>query len=194
MFNLIVAVISIALIAAMAAASIFYGGSAFGEGTAKAQASTLINNGQQISGAQQLYMIDNSGNRADAISVLTGGGYLQAVPTAPAAVIDPDVDSVTVDAQPAAWQIDEEGQFAYIELDDSNAGQQNSPAFAVCAEVVAQGGAATAVSEELTGGTDGAQMDDLASDLGTLGSSQFICATTAADLNTAGQAIFAYKL
>lgn len=185
MFNLIVAVISIALIAAMAAASIFYGGSAFGEGTAKAQASTLINNGQQISGGQQLYMIDNSGNRANAISVLTGGGYLQAVPSAPATVI----------AAAAVWQIDEVGRFAYIALDDDNTGQQNSPAHTVCAEIEAQGGATSAVSETLVDADTDTQYDNLGTDLGTLTDDQFICASTSADLNTsAGTTIFAYKL
>ena len=185
MFNLIVAVISIALIAAMAAASIFYGGSAFGEGTAKAQASTLINNGQQISGGQQLYMIDNSGNRANDIDVLTAGGYLQAVPSAPATVI----------AASAAWQIDEVGRFAYIELDDDNSGQQNSPAHTVCAEIEAQGGATSATSEALTDADSDDQYDALGTDLATLTDDQFICASTSGDLNTVGgTTIFAYKL
>lgn len=130
MFNLIVAVISIALIAAMAAASIFYGGSAFGSGTAQAQASTLVNNGQQISGAQQLYMIDNSGNRADAISVLTPT-YLQAIPTPPEAVIETS----------AVWAVSDDGTFAFIRLDTDSEGQQKSAAETVCEEVVAQGGA-----------------------------------------------------
>ena len=98
MFNLIVAVISIALIAAMAAASIFYGGSAFGSGTAQAQASTLVNNGQQVSGAQQLYMIDNSGNRANDIDVLTPA-YLQALPTAPSNSTGPNATDT------GAWEI-----------------------------------------------------------------------------------------
>lgn len=185
MFNLIVAVISIALIAAMAAASIFYGGSAFGEGTAKAQASTLINNGQQVSGAQQLYMIDNSGNRANDIDVLTGGGYLQAVPSAPATVI----------AASAAWKIDEVGRFAYIELDDDNTGQQNSPAHTVCAEIEAQGGAVSAVNENLTDVDTDSQYDNLSADLATITDDQFICASESGDLNTVGgTTIFAYKL
>ena len=202
MFNLIVAVISIALIAAMAAASIFYGGTAFGEGTAKAQASTLINNGQQISGAQQLYMIDNSGNRANAIAVLTTGGYLQAEPTAPANVI----------AAGAEWDIDDAGRIAFIALDDSNANQQNSPAWTVCSEVIAQGGADPedhttnsannpgAISESYTAGAGivgkAGDYANLLTDLADLGDDQFMCATTSATgLNdAAGTTLFVYKL
>jgi len=181
MFNLIVAVISIALIAAMAAASIFYGGSAFGEGTAKAQASTLINNGQQISGGQQLYMIDNSGNRANAIAILTGGGYLQAVPSAPATVVDTN----------AAWEVATNGTFAYIRLDTDNTGQQLSPAETVCSEIVAQGGAAN-----LTLGADLTQ----ASALPNIGDDQFACVIDTGDaisgtgLIATRTAHFIYKL
>jgi len=183
MFNLIVAVISIALIAAMAAASIFYGGSAFGEGTAKAQASTLINNGQQVSGAQQLYMIDNSGNRANDIDVLTGGGYLQAVPSAPATVINSG----------AAWDVATNGTFAYIRLDTDNTGQQLSPAATVCAELVAQGGADNVT---LTGALT--QASAFGIDGLTIGDDQFACVIDSGDaISSAGGtdiAHFIYKL
>jgi len=133
MFNLIVAVISIALIAAMAAASIFYGGSAFGSGTAQAQASTLVNNGQQVSGAQQLYMIDNSGNRSNDIDVLTPT-YLQALPTAPSNATGASATDT------GAWEISADGSFAYIPLNTVHGGANTSPADTVCAEIVAQGG------------------------------------------------------
>jgi len=123
MFNLIVAVISIALIAAMAAASIFYGGEAFSQSTAQAQASTLVNNGQQISGAQQLHMIDNSGNRANAVATLISGNYLQAIPTPPSSAVDTD----------DAWELADSGKLAYINLIDANAP-------VICASVGEQGG------------------------------------------------------
>lgn len=61
MFQLIVAVISIALIAALAIASIFYGGDAFTKSSEKANVTTLINQGQQIAGAAALYKTDNAG-------------------------------------------------------------------------------------------------------------------------------------
>lgn len=185
MFNLIVAVISIALIAAMAAASIFYGGSAFGSGTAQAQASTLINNGQQISGAQQLYMIDNSGNRANAISVLNGT-YLQALPTAPGAVVTAD------------WEINSTGEYGFIALDDDNDGQQNSPANTVCAELVAQGAVANVTGSTAVDGAGIIAGDTAAAAIDTaLGEDQFGCVTdgTDADLNTlADNTYFVFKL
>ena len=186
MFNLIVAVISIALIAAMAAASIFYGGEAFGSGTAQAQASTLINNGQQVGGAQQLYMIDNSGNRANAISVLNSNGYLQALPTAPDSVIETG----------AAWEIDSTGQYAFIALDDDNTGQQNSAAETVCGELADQGAAANVLSDTTAVDATGIVAATGAGVLNTaLGDSQFACVSSGADLNTAAaNSYFVFKL
>jgi len=184
MFNLIVAVISIALIAAMAAASIFYGGAAFGSGTAQAQASTLVNNGQQISGAQQLYMIDNSGNRANNIDVLTPA-YLQALPTAPANSTGTNATDV------GAWEIAANGTFAYIPLNNSNGGANTSPAATVCAELVAQGAAANVtMTGNLTAasafGTDGLDIGD----------NQFACVVDAAAAINGGTGLahFVFKL
>jgi hypothetical protein len=156
MFNLIVAVISIALIAAMAAASIFYGGSAFSSGTAQAQATTLINNGQQIGGAQQLYMIDNSGNRAEALSTLTSGAYLQAAPTPP---------SVAGGFVAPEWAINDDGKIATIAF--TNPGGNNSVSATICKELFNQGGATGTVPE--TGIKAGAPTAAL------LGTDQFGC-------------------
>lgn len=58
MFQLIVAVISIALVAALAIASIFYGGEAFSKSSEKANVTALVNAAQQISGAYTLYRTD----------------------------------------------------------------------------------------------------------------------------------------
>lgn len=89
MFQLIVAVISIALIAALALASIPYLGDAFNQGSLKGNVTTLINGGQQISGAQALYKTEHAGvtakiledSVADAGDGLVGAGdYLTAVP------------------------------------------------------------------------------------------------------------------
>lgn len=51
MFSLIITIISIALVAALALATIYYGGSAFNKGSADAKASQFINEGQQLNGA-----------------------------------------------------------------------------------------------------------------------------------------------
>lgn len=66
MFQLIVAVISIALVAALAIASIYYGGTAFSKSSLRANVVTLVNGGQQIAGAQALYRTDKG---ADAPSI-----------------------------------------------------------------------------------------------------------------------------
>ena len=63
MFNLIISIISIALVAALALASIYYGGEAFNKGTTDADASTIINQGQQIQAAIRIQ------TRIDLISV-----------------------------------------------------------------------------------------------------------------------------
>lgn len=54
MFSLIITIISIALVAALALATIYYGGSAFSQGGDAAKASQLINEGQQLQGARTL--------------------------------------------------------------------------------------------------------------------------------------------
>ncbi|BBM64970.1 hypothetical protein VA249_16160 [Vibrio alfacsensis] len=51
MFSLIISIIAIALVAALALASIYYGGAAFQEGSSDAEASTAVNQGQQIQAA-----------------------------------------------------------------------------------------------------------------------------------------------
>lgn len=54
MFSLIITIISIALVAALALATLYYGGDAFNQGRAGAEASRLINEGQQLNGAVAL--------------------------------------------------------------------------------------------------------------------------------------------
>lgn len=179
MFNLIVAVISIALVAALAAASIFYGGAAFSSGTAQAQASTLVNNGQQISGAQQLYMIANSGERNGVANLTDANGlvpnFLAAVPTPPQGVTAGD------------WTLSEDGTFAYIELDTNPAGSQRSPAAAVCDRVDEQGGDIISLADALDGAND-AVNDILGADL------QFGCAVDGDINDAADTAHFVYRL
>lgn len=58
MFSLIITIISIALVAALALATIYYGGTAFNKGSAEAKASQLINEGQQINGAVAMARAD----------------------------------------------------------------------------------------------------------------------------------------
>jgi len=157
MFNLIVAVISIALIAAMAAASIYYGGDGFGKSSARAQAATLISQAQQISGAASLFRVENAGSSvastnpdcgsgvfaACAINRLSDGGFLQAIPSFPAdvAVQSDQIAAVeTAFGEPPGtfswmnrWTVSDTGDLARIFLNETARD-------AVCAEVESQGG------------------------------------------------------
>lgn len=71
MFSLIISIISIALVAALAAATVYFGGAAFNKGSAGADASTFINAGQQIAGAFTLASAD--GYTASTVAALNDG-------------------------------------------------------------------------------------------------------------------------
>lgn len=124
MFQLIVAVISIALLAALAGASIFYGGAAFSGSTAKANVSSLVNQGQQIAGAAALFRTDNGGTSpTDIVTDLVNNNYLQSAPTPP-----------TV-ANASAWDITETGGVYYVHVAINTDAIGN-----ICAEVTNQNG------------------------------------------------------
>lgn len=78
MFSLIISIISIALVAALAAATVYFGGAAFNKGTAGADASAFVNAGQQIAGAFTLAATD--GVTATSVNSLSPN-YLAQVPT-----------------------------------------------------------------------------------------------------------------
>lgn len=146
MFNLIVAVISIALIAAMAAASIFYGGDGFSKSSARAQAATLISQAQQIAGAAAIYKVENSGTpiisiepdcsgdgiaAACAVNRLVDGRYLAAKPVVPTQIV------TTLGFLPdwtRTWSVSQDGDAVSVWLNDDVQA-------AICEEVERQGGA-----------------------------------------------------
>lgn len=79
MFSLIITIISIALVAVLALASIYYGGNAVGQGSDSARASQLINEGQQLQGLAA--MSTAQGNTVTAVGDLVTTGHLsQEVP------------------------------------------------------------------------------------------------------------------
>lgn len=55
MFSLIITIISIALVVALVAATMYYGGSALNQGTEKADAASFVSGAQQITGAVSLF-------------------------------------------------------------------------------------------------------------------------------------------
>lgn len=86
MFSLIISIISIALVAALAAATVYFGGAAFNKGSAGADASTFVNAGQQIAGAFTLASAD--GYTVDTVADLNNGSsvtkteiYLAQIPS-----------------------------------------------------------------------------------------------------------------
>lgn len=104
MFQLIVAVIAIALVIALTLASIFYGGEAFTRSSLKANVAALVNQAQQISGAHTLYKTDKA-KKADAIIDLKNGGYLAEIPNAPK-IVETD----------AEWALNSAGTYVEIAL------------------------------------------------------------------------------
>lgn len=99
MFSLIITIISIALVAALAVATIYYGGSAFSSGSAKAVAATIVSNAQQVTGANVLYANDNSGAYATATATSNGSlvpAYLASFPSPPAGATNYAVSSSNV--------------------------------------------------------------------------------------------------
>ena len=80
MFSLIITVISIALVAALAVSTLYFGGDAFNQGTSEARANTLINQGTQIDAARQLYRAEE-GTDADDIEADLVPEYLASLPS-----------------------------------------------------------------------------------------------------------------
>lgn len=88
MFQLIVAVVALALVVLMALAMLWFGGSAFSSGADRALYAQLMNHGSQIEGALKLYSVDRgtfpSGTSSEQFLALTslsqGATYLKDVP------------------------------------------------------------------------------------------------------------------
>lgn len=83
MFSLIITLISIALVAALALASLYYGGPVFNQGAARAKVAQIQNAFQQLNGANELYKAD-TGSYAQSLGELVNNHYLKSVPVAQA--------------------------------------------------------------------------------------------------------------
>lgn len=82
MFSLIIIVISVALVALLAVATLFWGGDGFLSANAEAEAARYINESQQISGAIRIYQADNNGSLPGDIESDLVGFYLKSLPKA----------------------------------------------------------------------------------------------------------------
>ena len=81
MFSLIITVISVALVAALALATLYYGGDAYESGQAKAEAAKLRNQGQQLVAAAEFYYLQK-GEWPETIQKMVDDGFLTTVPVA----------------------------------------------------------------------------------------------------------------
>jgi hypothetical protein len=81
MFSLVITVISIALVAALALATLYYGGKAFSAGAAGATAAKVITQGEQLLGASELYRV-KTGQWPLSSQHLVDEGYLKSFPLA----------------------------------------------------------------------------------------------------------------
>jgi hypothetical protein len=133
MYNLIISMMSIALIGLMSLATLSYTKVIFsergGQNAARTQAVTLLTNAQQVAGAQRAYMIRNSGNPANTYQALIDGGFLRAVPELP------------VDAVIGGWGMSDDGRISMIPLNLDRTGQTGSAADRICELLPDFGGA-----------------------------------------------------
>jgi len=90
MANLIITIISIALVAIAALMGAYYGGTAFLNGQAKANANASVSQGEQQVAAWSVYTADRSGNwtlaSISALSATSPAAYLTTAPVSPAGV------------------------------------------------------------------------------------------------------------
>lgn len=142
MFQLIVAVIAIALVIALTLASIFYGGEAFTRSSLKANVAALVNQAQQISGAHTLYKTDTAKNAAAGtagVEELVAEGYLSDVPTPPKIVLE----ELGAPSDRAQWEL----EFA------SQAGEKDYVTVALPTDAVDYDPIAKAVTDNGAGST-----------------------------------------
>lgn len=81
MFSLIISIISIALVVALVAATMYYGGDTLNQGRTEADAATVVSAAQQITGAIQMHVALRAAEPA-ALQDLVTNNFLTSVPTA----------------------------------------------------------------------------------------------------------------
>jgi Tfp pilus assembly protein PilV len=79
MFSLIITLVAIVLVAVLALATIYYGGSAFRQGGDAAEAARIVNEGQQVRAALTLYDT-TKGAPATSMQALVDAKALQSAP------------------------------------------------------------------------------------------------------------------
>lgn len=77
MFSLVITIVSIALVVALVAATLYHGGDSIDKGSAEANLAGLVNQATQIQAAAVLYSAENSSAAPD-LSTLVSKNYLKA--------------------------------------------------------------------------------------------------------------------
>lgn len=80
MFSLVIAIISITLVALLAYASLYFMGSATNDAGTTAKTAQVLNSAAQIQAAVNLYRNENSGASPSSFQDLIDGGYLKEIP------------------------------------------------------------------------------------------------------------------
>lgn len=132
MFSLIITIISIALVAALALATLYYGADAFSQGRVKAEAAKIRVQGQQIQAAADLFRF-RMGRYPNQVAELVSADYLKSIPVAQAAALQ----SALAADMPWVMPLAATPVFMLTEVDEQ-----------VCAEVNQQTGASTATVEQ----------------------------------------------
>lgn len=83
MFSLIISIVSIALVAVLSAATLYYGGASYTSGQTRAVAAKIVAQSQQILAANDMFFTDFSRHPLS-VQELVDGGYLRTVPVAAA--------------------------------------------------------------------------------------------------------------
>lgn len=127
MFSLIITIISIALVVALVAATMYYGGSALNKGTETADAAGLVSGAQQIVAAVTLHQ-SLEGSVPANVAALVTAKYLSSVPATVAGT---------------TWtmtNVDTDGNVATLERQVTTAGPKAQFSDAVCDRLTADGG------------------------------------------------------
>lgn len=82
MFNLIITVLSIVLVAVLSVASVYFGGDIFGKQSAEAEVNRYVNEAKQIRQAIDVYRITENSGYPSSINELVSKNYLSSEPSA----------------------------------------------------------------------------------------------------------------
>jgi len=90
-------------VAALALATLYYGGDAFNKGASQAQAAKVANQAQQLLGAAELFYAQN-GRWSNDLAELVSTGYLKSIPVAQAGGVAPALADNLQWTQPVAQE------------------------------------------------------------------------------------------